>query len=334
MASRQPLIVEVLRGPIVESMHQVMAVVVNESGALTHYWGNPHFLTLPRSAIKMLQALPLLESGAAENFKLEQKQIALACSSHRGEKEHLTALAQWLTKVGLDESSLTCAPHLPLHEPSAHEMIRRGQAASVLCNNCAGKHAALLTTSVHLKQDFAGYAKYEHAVQNRLRAVLTETMRLDHAKLPYGTDGCGIPTYGVPLQNIAIGMSAFINPKETSVRKLACEKILRAVQDEPFYLSGSDNFATAVIQKSQGRAIVKGGAEGVFSGVLAQKGLAFAVKAADGASRAAQFVTASLLLQLGGLTSSEFKDLGTHTQPVVTNWRGDVVGQIRIAKNA
>lgn len=332
MASKQPLVVEVLRGPVVESLHHVMAVVVNEIGHVSQYWGNPQFLTMPRSAIKMLQALPLLESGAADKYGLDDKLIALACASHRGEKDHIAALQQWMEKVSIKESAYVCGPHLPYDEASAHDMIRKNQKPTVLCNNCAGKHSAIITTCLHLGEDPTGYEKYEHNAQKRLRKVLTETMRFDHSKTAYGIDGCGIPTYAVPLQSMAVGMSALINSKETPARKAASERILRAVRSFPFYIAGSDNFATAVIEKSQGRAIVKGGAEGVFCGVLPEKRVAFAIKASDGAGRAAQVAAASLLLQLGGLNETEFKALAKYTQPSVTNWKGDVVGQMRIAK--
>lgn len=334
MASKQPLIVEVLRGPIVESLHQVMAVVVNEVGSMTQYWGNPQFLTVPRSAIKMLQALPLIESGAADHYGLDERHIALACGSHRGEKEHLAALQEWAEKVGIKESELVCAPHLPYDEASAHEMIRRHHAPTAFCNNCAGKHLAIITTCKHLNEDPTGYEKYEHVAQKRLRKVLTETMKVDHAKVSLGVDGCGIPSYGVPLLSMAQGMASLINSKEAPLRKAAAERVLRAVRNQPFYTSGSDNFATAVIEKTQGRCIVKGGAEGVYCVVMPEKRIAFAVKAADGAGRAAQMVTASLLLNLGGMTAEEFKSLSKFTQPSVSNWKGDVVGQIRIAKPA
>lgn len=331
-ATRQPIIVEVTRGLVVESVHQVVAVVVNEIGHITHSWGNPQYLTVPRSAIKMLQALPLIESGAADKFGLEEKHIALACASHRGEKDHLAALASWMDKVHFKEDQFVCGPHWPYHEASAHEMIRRNARPTVFCNNCAGKHAGLITTCLHLGENPAGYEKYEHNVQKRLRQVLTETMKVDHSLVAHGVDGCGILTYAVPLQAVATGMATFINPKEKPQRKAAAERILRAVQSFPFYVSGSDNFTTDVIEKTQGRAVIKGGAEGVFAGVLPEKRVAFAVKASDGASRAAQEVTAALLLQLGGLSATEFKSLAKHTQPTITNWHGDVVGQIRIAK--
>ncbi|MGZ3774685.1 MAG: asparaginase [Pseudobdellovibrionaceae bacterium] len=332
MAAKQPLIVEVLRGPVVESIHQVMAVVVNEVGFVKTFWGNPLFLTVPRSSIKMLQALPFIESGAADKFGLEDKHIALACSSHRGEKDHLAALSEWTEKVGIKETDFVCAPHMPYDENSAAEFIRKGQKPTVLCNNCSGKHAAIITTCKHLGEDPAGYEKYEHNAQKRLRKVLTETMKVDHSKVSYGIDGCGILTYAVPLQSMAIGMSTFINPQQTPERKAAIERILRAVSSYPFYVSGSDSFNTAVIEKSQGRAIIKSGAEGVVCGFLPEKKLAFAIKASDGATRAAQFITSALLLQLGGLTETEFKALNKFTQPTITNWKGDVVGQMRIAK--
>lgn len=333
MVSRTPLMVEVTRGPIVESLHQVMAVVTNELGSVTHYWGNPQYLTLPRSAIKMLQVLPLIESGAADKFNLEAKHIALACGSHRGEKDHLQALSQWMEKTGIPESQLICGPHLPYDEKSAQEFLRRGQSPTALCNNCAGKHLALISTCLHKGEDPTGYEKYEHIAQKRLRKVLTEMVKVDHSKVGHGVDGCGIPTYGVALQSLAVGMSSLINPKENPTRKAASQRVLDAVRSHPYYVAGSDNFVTAVIEKSQGRAIIKSGAEGVVCGVLPEKRVAFALKASDGGARAAQVAAATLLLQLGGLSETEFRALSTYTMPEVKNWKGDVVGQVRIAKS-
>lgn len=331
-SSKQPLIVEVTRGAVVESYHQVNAVVVNEIGNIVSYWGNPLFLTYPRSAIKMLQALPLVESGAADRFGLDEKHIALACASHRGEREHIQALKEWATKVPFEESQLVCGPHWPYHEASAQDLIRKKVKLSAFYNNCAGKHAAIITTCLHLGENVQGYEKYEHSAQKRMRKVLTETMKIDHSKVPYASDGCSILTYAVPLQAMAAGMSVFVNSRENTDRKAAAQKILHAIKFNPFYLSGSDNFASVVIEKTQGRAIIKGGAEGVFCGVIPEKKVAFAVKASDGAGRAAQAVTAAILLQFGGLSPQEFTALGEHTQPSVVNWKGESVGQIRIAK--
>ena len=248
MISKQPLVVEVLRGPVVESVHHVMVAVVNETGGLLHAWGNPQYSVMPRSAIKMLQALPMIESGAADKFHLDEKQIALACGSHRGEKDHLTSLTQWCEKCHITEKMFACGPHLPYNEEAAQDFIRRNQKPTVLCNNCAGKHAALIATCLHLGEDPQGYESYEHNAQKRLRKVLTETTKFDHGKAAHGVDGCGIPTYSIPLQNIATGMAVFVNSKESATRRAACERLTTAVRNHPFYLSGSGEFTTAVIE--------------------------------------------------------------------------------------
>ncbi|WP_413293407.1 asparaginase [Bdellovibrio sp. HCB185ZH] len=332
MLTRQPLVVEVLRGHVVESVHQVMVAVVNEAGHLLHGWGNTNYATYPRSAIKMLQALPLIESGAADKFELKDEWLALACASHRGEPKHLEALSAWAHKIGVAESALACGPHLPYNEAAAHEFIRHNKKPTAFCNNCAGKHLALISTCLHLGEDYHGYEKHDHAAQKRLRNILTETMKVDHGKIPEGIDGCGIQTYAVPLQAIAIGMSTFINQHANERRKQAAQRLTRVVTSNPFFVAGSDDFATSVIQKTQGRAIIKGGAEGVFAGFLPDKKVAFALKVADGAGRAAQFAASQVLLHLGGMNLDEGKALSKFTQPHITNWKGDNVGTLRIAK--
>ncbi|QDK38321.1 asparaginase [Bdellovibrio sp. NC01] len=332
MLSKQPIVIEVTRGAIVESSHNVVASVVNEAGHPLHSWGNTQFVTFPRSAIKMLQAIPLVESGAAEHFQLDDRMIALACASHRGEKEHLAVLHEWAEKVKIPESMYVCAPHLPYNEASAHDFIRRNLKPTVFCNNCAGKHSGIITTCMHLHEDPHGYENPEHPAQKRLRKVLSEATKFDHAKAIHGIDGCGIPTYAMPLQNIAHGMATFIDSKLTGARKTAVDRIIKAVTTNPFFISGSGEFATAVIEKTQGRAIVKGGAEGVMAGFIPAKKVAFALKCSDGAGRATQLATVQLLVQLGGMTIDEAKALSQFSQPKVTNWKGDVVGQLRIAK--
>jgi L-asparaginase II len=332
MASKQPLIIEILRGPVVESIHQVMAVVVNEHGGVVTYWGNPNFLTLPRSAIKPLQALSFVESGAMEKFALDSRHLSLACSSHGGEQGHLTVLKEWLDKLALSENILACGPQWPRNELATHEMIRRGLKPSAICNNCSGKHLGIISTCLHLGEDPKNYQQYEHISQKRMRKVLSEVTKIDHSQVAQAIDGCGLPTYALPLQGIAVGMSALLNQKEQPVRKAAAKKILEALKNQPKLMSGSGEFAASVIEKTGGRAFVKGGAEGVFTGLIPGKGIAFAIKAADGSSRAAQLAAAHLLSSYGGVTESEAGALSEFWQPPVKNSRGETVGQMRIAK--
>lgn len=326
----ESLKVEVLRGASLESQHEVHAVIVDESGKLVQSYGDANFLTFPRSAIKMLQALPLLESGAADHYQLSDSEICLACASHHAEKEHLQLVSRWLDKISLNESFLACGPQKPVNEQALCEMYKAGLSAAPLMNNCSGKHTGFLTTCQHLQEDPRGYEKFAHPVQKRLRKVLSETMRIDHDKLAYGIDGCSIVTYATPLQNIAIGMSTLINPKESVDRKTAAQRILKAVTSEPFYLAGTGDFTTVVNQKTQGRSVVKVGAEGVYAGVLPEKGLAFAIKAVDGAKRAAEVATAQLLLRLGGIATSEVQELKQFVEPTLVSWRGEPVGVIKL----
>lgn len=334
MPSRNPMLVEVTRGPIVESTHQVMVDIVDAHGKQINSWGNINYLTVPRSAIKMLQALPILESGAADKFGLSEKHLCLACASHHAQKEHLTALKEWFEKVPLKESQLACGPHAPVNQAAAHDLIRRNAAPTPIMNNCSGKHAGILTTCVHLGEKTENYEKFDHPAQKRLRKVLTETMKVDHDKLPHGIDGCSMPTYAVPLQNLAIGMSTMINPSETEVRRTAAKRILQAIIHEPIYISGTEDFTAVVNQKTSGRSILKAGAEGVFSGLIPGKGIAFALKAADGSKRAAEFVAAQILRSYGGLTDAEYNEMKAFTQPTLTNWAGTEVGKIRLARES
>jgi len=330
MKSRVPLSVEVMRGSVVESQHQVMAVVVDERGLSTISFGNSQFLTMPRSAIKMLQALPFVESGAYEAFGLEPKHLALICSSHRGEKNHLLAVGEIMAKAGIREEMFVCGGHWPANEASAHEMIRKEILPTPRVNNCSGKHSGLIATCLHLKENPEGYEKYSHPSQVRLRKALTEVMHYDHDKAHYGVDGCGLLTYAVPLQNLAMGMRIFASSQEPSQRQRAAQTILEAVRREPFYVSGSDDFTTDFIQVTGGRCVIKNGAEGVFCGVIPEKGWAFAVKAEDGAARASQAATAFLLEKLGVLSDQDKVKLKKYLEPKVKNWKGVDVGSVRV----
>lgn len=331
--SRTPLIVEVTRGQIIESTHQVMAVVTDVNGHVVHTYGNSLFLTLPRSCIKPLQAMLLPETGAFQKYDLTMQMLALACGSHQGTSEHLKVAQDWKTKIQVQDSQLICGGHWPYSEVAMHEMVRKQEKPGPLHNNCSGKHLGIITTCLHMQVDPKGYEKYDHPVQAKLRRILTETMKLDNSKMAYGVDGCGIPTYAVPLQNIAVGMSSLINPKESAIRKMAAETVLQAMREHPLMVSGAGDFATEIILKTKGRCIVKSGAEGVYAGVIPEQGVAFAVKAADGAARAAKFVVASLLLQNKGVTRDEALAMGEHFQPQVVNWAGEKVGTLRFKKD-
>ena len=329
-----PLVVDVFRGETVESTHLVDAVVTDADGKLVEYYGDCSRLTFPRSAIKMAQALALMESGAAEEFQLSQKWISLACASHLGEKIHTEEVKKWLQKIDLDESAFECGAHYPYDEDTKFEMIRRGVKPTALHNNCSGKHCGMLTTARHYHESHKGYAQHDHPVQIRVRKILSELAGINYDLAPWGVDGCGIPTYAIPLDKLSVTMSNFLSEsslsKANSLRRQATVKILQAVTAEPDMISGTHGLCSRVSKVSQGRSFAKTGAEGVYVGLIPRKGIAFAIKVIDGATRAAELATLHLLTKHGGLSEAELRELDPLTTTNINNWAGLLVGRSKI----
>lgn len=318
MKQRLPMKVEVFRGPVVESAHDVMIAMVNERNFLTGFHGNADFVVYPRSSIKMLQAIPFVESGALEKFGLGDDVLALACSSHQGEAVHLELAKKWMEKIGVHDAVFHCGPGKP--------------GAPRVTHNCSGKHLGLISTALAKGEDPATYWKWEHPVQARLRKLLTELTRVDHEKTPSGTDGCGIPTFAIPLQNLAAAMGHLLTTPTSPARKAAVARIVQACRSYPVLLGGSEDFVSRTIEVTHGRVILKSGAEGVYTGLLTDSGQAFAVKAHDGAKRAAEVATAHFLLEEKALSEKEFGELKEFAVPEIKNSRGEKVGEIRVRK--
>src|SRR5215210_6853486 len=139
-----PVLVEVMRGALTESRHRGAVAVVDADGATVLALGDVIRPVYPRSAVKPLQALPLIENGAAERYGFGDEELALACASHGGEAAHVEIAARMLARAGLDESALECGAHWPSHQPSAQALARSGATPSALHNNCSGKHAGFL----------------------------------------------------------------------------------------------------------------------------------------------------------------------------------------------
>lgn len=330
MKSSKPLTVEVVRGTTVESIHRVAACVADEGGRSIQTFGLQDQFVYPRSAIKMLQAIPFVESGAYAQLGEEKKFLAMSCASHCGQHEHIECLDQWMMKTGIAESCLVCQGHLPNHKLSMQNMIREGIALTPKFHNCAGKHLGLLSTAQYLKEDLQGYEKYEHPVQRRLRDILTETTGFDYGKIPFAVDGCGVPTYAIPLNFLATGMSVFINPKVSGERKHACTQILEACQKYPLLLSGENELTTEMNQITKGKVVIKVGAEGNYCGLLVEQGLTFALKAMDGAGRAADVACAFIVQKYANLSADEEEKLSPYLQPVILSSTGKAAGKIQV----
>jgi L-asparaginase II len=326
-----PVVVEVTRGPVVESRHEGIAAVMKPDGSVVAAWGDIDAPILPRSANKPIQAMAFVESGAIERFGLGNEHIALACASHYGETRHVDTVRAWLAKVGLSEDDLECGAHMPRLHASLEELLRAGKTASAAHNNCSGKHSGFLTTAVQYSEPTRGYIKYDHPVQRRLREVMTDLCGVDANALPYGTDGCGIPTLATPLKSLARAMASMADPSRLSNKHAeAATRIRAAMNAEPFMMAGTGAFGTRINAALPGVAVVKGGAEGVFCGMLPGLGLGVALKMWDGAGRASEVAMATLLEHLGMLPAEQRDEM---LHPPVRNVVGLLVGVMRPAKS-
>ena len=331
-AAADSLLVEVTRGSQVESRHRASLAVVDTEGRLVLSAGDHERPVYARSAIKSLQAIALVESGAAEAFDLSDEELALACASHSGEPRHVDTVTAWLHHLGLGVDDLECGPQLPGYEPALYALLAAGGRATAAHNNCSGKHSGFLTLARHLGAPTRGYSTYEHPVQQRILGVLEAMTGLDLGDAPRGIDGCGIPVIGIPLGNMALAMARLGDPADQpEARQAACARIRRAVAAHPFMVAGSGRFDTRVMEATGEKALIKTGAEGVYCAAFPELGLGAALKVDDGAGRAAEVLMGRLLLHFGILDQSQAAALGGLSTSPVLNRAGRVVGEIRTA---
>jgi L-asparaginase II len=326
-----PFLVEVARGALVESRHRGSVSVVDADGAAVLSLGDVDRRVFPRSAVKALQAMPLVESGIAEAYALTDEEIALACASHSGEPEHVAAAQSMLAKAGLDEGCLECGVHWPMGEVANRALAAKGQGPSALHNNCSGKHAGFICLACGMNEDPTGYVAAEHPVQRRVREALEDLTGACHTQEKGGIDGCSIPTYAIPLPSLAFGFARFgAGAGLSRESRAAAERIRRAVARHPFMVAGTGRFDTRLMEILRERAFVKTGAEGVYCAALPELGFGIALKAEDGNGRAAEAMMAALVLRFLRL-GEERAAVEALAQPVLRNWNGIEVGQVRVS---
>lgn len=331
-AAANPVLVEVLRGDVVESRHRGAAVVADATGALVAAWGEVQRPTFPRSAVKPLQALPLIETGAADRFRLDDRHIALACASHAGQPEHVALVAHWLARLELSDADLECGAHWPSDAEAARALAREGRQPCPLHNNCSGKHAGFLTAARHLGEPTAGYIGHDHPAQMRVAAALGEMTGADMPSSTWAVDGCGIPTFALPLAALATGMARLADPARLGrTRAAAALRIRAAMAAHPRLVAGAGRACTAIMTAAP-RVLVKGGAEGVYTAAVPERGLGVAVKIDDGAGRAAEVAIMAVLTALGAFDEHEAAALVERARPPVPNVAGKVVGEVRPAE--
>lgn len=333
-----PTLVEALRGGAVESTHRGAWAVVDADGDVVASAGDIDRPIFPRSAVKLLQALPLVESGAAERYGLNDEQLAIACASHNGEPRHVAVAASMLAAAGVDDAALECGAHWPYRDLVQREMAAAGSTPSALHNNCSGKHAGFVCLGCLLAGDadkrafLSGYVKPEHPVMREVGDAIEAATGWRLADTPRGTDGCSIPTYAIPLRHLALAFAragSGIGLREGRAR--AAKRLMAAVTAEPFMVGGSGRFDTRIIERLGERVFCKVGAEGVFCAAFPKAGLGVAVKMDDGASRACEVVMAALIERFVRLDEVERGFVHAFADQPLVNWNGLDVGRLRWA---
>jgi L-asparaginase II len=327
-----PILAEVMRGGTVESAHRGAVVVVDADGRMVWSVGDVDRPIFPRSAIKGLQAIPLIESGAADKYAMTDAEIALACASHNGEERHASTALGMLAKAGLGAGALECGTQWPMRAAAQHALVLGGARPSALHNNCSGKHAGFICAACASGDDPAGYIEAGHPMMMRVTEAVASMTGHALSGSAAGTDGCSIPTFAIPLRALALGFARFgAGPKLSTERQKATARIRAAVANQPFFVAGTERFDTEVMQVLGARAFLKVGAEGVYCASFPGQGFGVALKCDDGTTRAAEVMMAAVILRCLALSEPDRAAIAKwHIQPL-RNWNGIHVGDVRPA---
>jgi L-asparaginase II len=319
--------IKVYRGNYLESTHDVHIAVVNTKGELLYSYGDPERPTFPRSSMKPFQAVPVIETGAADAFQFEDADISLICASHSGEPRHRERVLDIINRIHLEESDLQCGTHIPRDMDSYHELIKTGGKLSPSFSNCSGKHSGMLTAVVHMQEDVGSYRELSHPHQQRILAAIEDICDTPKESIDISVDGCGVPVHRLPLKNTALGFARLAKP-QTANHSQALERIRNAMMKHPEMVGGKDRFDTDLMETFAGKIVAKAGAEGVQCIGLVDQGLGIAIKVEDGNARATSVAAMEVLRQLGIGDEAVFEKLESYVTAPVLNARDERIGRI------
>jgi L-asparaginase II len=320
---------ELWRGSLLESRHTGHAVICDDTGQIVRAWGDPEAVIYPRSSCKMIQALPLVTSGAADKYRLDTEHLALACASHNGAAIHTDRVRAWIDQLGLVDQDFRCGPQIPDDRDAMYGLIRTHEQPCQFHNNCSGKHSGFLTLAAHMGAG-PDYVEIDHPVQQAALAAFEETT--GETSPTYGIDGCSAPNFATTLHGLARAMAWFAGAADRSDRQsAAAERLAHAMMLHPELVAGEGRACTELMRAMDGRAAIKTGAEGVFIAIIPEKRLGVAVKIADGTTRAAECAISAILVGLGVLEADHPATRRFMNAPIL-NRRGIDTGIIKPAE--
>jgi L-asparaginase II len=319
------LLAEVWRGDVCEVVVRGHVAVVAGDGTVLAQAGDPDVRTTLRSTVKPLQALPFV-AGAADALGAGVEEVAVACASHDGSPRHVEAVRRLLGRAGLDETALSCGPQWPYSEEASRELVRRGETAGRVHNNCSGKHAGMLCACVHNGWPVEGYAAYDHPLQREVRRRMSEFAGIRLSDTPRGVDGCGLPTHGVPLRYLA---RMFAAASATDAGFQRCQEAMAA---EPYMVGGSGRFDTLLLEWMGASLTAKSGGAAVWACVARGGGPGVAVKLESGVGAYMPPIALAVLRALGLVGDAGMPDeLAALESGALRNWAGDAVGDTRVS---
>jgi L-asparaginase II len=323
-----PTLVEVTRGSHVESTHCGAIIVVDAKGKRRVAIGDIERRVFPRSAVKAIQALPLVESGAADRYGFGTAELALACSSHNAEPRHVATALKMLAAAGRGEGDLECGGHAPMDKAAADALVRAGRQPGRIHDNCSGKHAGFICLACALGADPKGYVRPDHPAQREITAALATVTGADLGEP--AVDGCSIPAYAIPLDGLALAFARLVTGEGLAPKRAAAaRRLIDACTAEPFMIAGTGRFDTEALTLFGRRLFIKSGAEGVYCAGFPDLGLGVALKCDDGAGRASEVLIAAVIEAFLPLSDSDRTAFAPRLAPSVTTRAGVKVGEIR-----
>lgn len=317
-----PITVQTTRGAVIELESRVNAAIVDAAGRVAEAFGTIDRRLPLRSTAKPLQALALVESGAAADLAVTPIELALASASHNGEDGHVAAVEALLTRVGRSEADLQCGAALPYSRAVADDYVAHGGTPRRIRHNCSGKHAGFLALGAHIGADPARYLDRAGEVQTAALAAVADRCGMTLGDDDVVGDGCGAPCPCVTLEAVARGWATLMDGTEASTR------VRSSIAAHPWYLAGTGRFDTVIAELTGGRVLSKIGADGMHVAMAPGVGVAVAAKAVDGSRIAVEEVLVHLLVQVGALSAEEAERL---PRASVLDDAGRVVGAITVS---
>lgn len=321
---------EVTRGGQLESCHAGALVIATAAGDILGVAGANGKEVFPRSSIKLIQALPLIETGAADRYAMGEGELALACASHVGSPRHVAMVSRLLERTGLAAGKLACGPQFPLDIDDQRALLKSGVQPTALHNNCSGKHAGFLCTACHQGYETSGYVRAQHQIQRQVRQVLEELTGASIAEEHTATDGCSIPTYALPLRSLARAFArAATGEGLVPSRAAAARRLMQACIDHPWFTAGTNRMCTKVMLAGQGAIFAKTGADGVYTAAVPEKGIGIAIKCDDGSTPATETAMIAALTRVFAGNKAMQDALAPLATKAIKTRKGDPVGELR-----